>query len=113
MKGIGRLLVLGVICTAAGCTTYYKVHDPTTGKDYFTTEVKQERGGAATLKDDKTGRQVTVQNSEVEKVSEEQYKQGIYSQPTPMPANTTPPQPQSSAQPADANKTPTASGNPF
>jgi hypothetical protein len=111
-------VVLGVVCAAAGCTSYYRVHDPTTGKDYYTTDVKQERGGAATLKDAKTGRQVTVQNSEVEKVSEEKYKQGLYAQPSQMPANmSTPSQPQSSAppsgQPADANKTASGSSNPF
>ena len=84
MNRIGRLLALGVLCTVAGCTTYYKVHDPTTGKDYFTTDVQQERGGAAVLTDGKTGRKVTVQNSEVEKITKEEYEQGKYAQPSPM-----------------------------
>jgi hypothetical protein len=116
MKRFGRLLVLGAICTAAGCTSYYRVHDPTTGKDYYTTDVKQERGGAATLKDSRTGNQVTVQNSETEKISEEEFNTGRYTQPTPKPAPTAAAQPGSATQtPAPANGTSTAGApaNPF
>src|SRR4051812_25201701 len=97
MKRVGRLLVLGAICAVTGCTSYYRVHDPSTGKDYYTTDVKQERGGAASLKDSRTGRQVTVQNSETEKISEEEFNTGRYSQPAPAPAPAPAPQAQPGA----------------
>jgi hypothetical protein len=64
----------------SGCTSYYKVHDPTTGKDYYTTSVKK-KGGSTTLKDGRTGNTVTVQNSEVSKITKEQYETGRYTTP--------------------------------
>jgi len=113
MKRIGKLLVLGAICAAAGCTSYYRVHDPSTGKDYYTNDVKQERSGAATLKDARTGKQVTVQNSETEQISEEEFNTGRYSQPTPKPAPAPAPQAGSSTQtPSPANGTSTSGGQP-
>src|SRR4051794_9967164 len=112
MKSVGKMLVLGVMCAAAGCTSYYRVHDPSTGKDYYTTDVEQERGGAATLKDGRTGRQVTVQNSETEKISEVEYNTGRYSQPAPMPAPTPAPAPHAQA-PANGTTAAGAPANPF
>ena len=50
-------------CTLVGCTSYYQVTDPTTGKQYCTAEVKQ-RDGATILKDGDNGSRVTTQNSE-------------------------------------------------
>jgi len=116
MKRVGRLLVLAAICAAAGCTSYYRVHDPSTGKDYYTTDVKQERGGAATLKDSRTGRQVTVQNSETEKISEEEFNTGRYTQPAAAPAPAPQAQPGASTQtppPANGTSTAGAPANPF
>lgn len=69
---------LATLCLAAifagGCTTYYKVTDPTTGKAYYTTDLRQMGSGAAELKDARTGATVTLQNSEVEKITKEQYE---------------------------------------
>ena len=62
-----------------GCTSYYKVTDPTTGKTYYTTELKQKRHGAASLKDARTGNTVNLQNSEIAKVSKDEYNAGRYS----------------------------------
>jgi hypothetical protein len=105
MKRFGKLLMLALVCAVGGCASYYHVHDPSTGKDYYTTEVKQDRSGAATLKDGRTGKQVTVQNSEIEKISEEEYDTARFSQPPAAPP-----------QASDANSKPQASGssgNPF
>jgi hypothetical protein len=77
---------------AVGCTTYYKVTDPTTGKTYYTTELQKKGSGAATLKDGRTGNTVSLQNSEISKISKEEYDSGRYTQPEPeKPA--TPPAP--------------------
>lgn len=74
-----------------GCATdYYKVHDPTTGKDYYTTELKRSENGSATLKDGRTGHTVSVQNSEIAKVTKEQYDAGRFAEPTPPPAKAEP-----------------------
>jgi uncharacterized protein YceK len=72
-----RDLVLALLClfVLAGCTSYYEVTDPTSGKVYYSTEV-QQRGGATMLKDGKTGSRVTIQNSEVKQINQEEYESG-------------------------------------
>ena len=76
---------LALLCIG-GCTTYYKVTDPTTGKEYYTTELQRKSSGAATLKDARTGDTVNLQNSEISQVTKEQYEAGKYA--TPAPAKT-------------------------
>jgi methionyl-tRNA synthetase len=68
-------LMQNVIVLATGCTSYYKVTDPTTGKVYYTTELRKS-DGAATLKDARTGNTVTVQNSEVATIKKEEFESG-------------------------------------
>jgi len=80
MKRAIATICAAIIC-AGGCTSYYKVHDPTTGKDYYATELKQKSNGSATLKDGRTGNTVTIQNSEVAQISKEEYDAGRYSTP--------------------------------
>ena len=92
-------LCLALVCIG-GCTTYYKVTDPTTGKEYYTTELQRQNSGAATLKDARTGNTVNLQNSEIAKVSKHQYESGRYATPAPTPA----------PAPADPQKT---EANPF
>lgn len=79
MFSVTRKSVLSVSLLAAmtvGCTTYYKVTDPTTGKVYYTTELEERNSGATTLKDARTGGEVTVQNSEVVKINKEEFETG-------------------------------------
>ena len=64
-----------LIC-AGGCSSYYKVTDPTTGRDYYTQELRQGKNGSATLRDGRTGNTVNLQNSEISKVTKEQYEAG-------------------------------------
>ena len=68
-----------VATVISGCSQYYRVIDPTSGKVYYTTEVKELQGGAVKLKDAKTQMTVTVTNSEIEEISEVEYNQGLYS----------------------------------
>jgi hypothetical protein len=84
---------LALLCIG-GCTSYYKVTDPTTGREYYTTELQRKNSGAATLKDGRTGNIVNLQNSEIAQVSKEQYDAGRYSTPAPADAD---------AQKAEAN----------
>jgi hypothetical protein len=62
----------------AGCATYYKVTDPASGRDYYTTEVDKSReGGAITFRDDKTKGQVTLQSSEVTEIDKSAYDAAV------------------------------------
>jgi hypothetical protein len=74
--------VLFAMACATGCATYYQVHDPTTGKDYYTTDLRQMDSGATTLKDARTGNEVSVQNSEVKKITKEEFEAGKFTQPS-------------------------------
>jgi hypothetical protein len=61
----------------AGCTTYYRVTDPVSGKAYYTTKIDDAgREGAVKIKDTKTGSTVPLQSSEMKEISEEEYKAG-------------------------------------
>jgi hypothetical protein len=92
------LLACAVAITVVGCTTYYRVTDPTTGRSYYTTRLDEQRSGSVQLKDARTGYMVTVQNSEVKKISKEEYDQGRFaSTPAPAPKSTTPPPPANAA----------------
>ncbi len=76
------VLLVGLTITAAGCTSYYRVTDPASGKSYYTTDVKETgRSGAVKVKDAKTGSTVTLQSSEVKEISEEEYNAGLAAQP--------------------------------
>lgn len=79
---IVAMALLGSAVLTAGCTTYYRVSDPGSGKSYYTTEVKETgKGGAVKIKDAKTGGTVTLQSSEVKEISEDEYKAALAAQP--------------------------------
>jgi len=66
--------LLVCVLLGSGCSSYYKVRDPQTGKVYYTENLKQRNGGAVTLKDGKSGDEVTIQNSEVQKINKDRYE---------------------------------------
>jgi len=73
-----RIAIILVLCSLfLGCTTYYKIHDPATGSTYYSTDIDTERGGAVSLKDERTNAQVTIQNSEIMEITADQYDAAI------------------------------------
>jgi len=102
------VVILCVGLLVGGCATYYKVTDPQSDKVYYTQEIDNVRGGAVKVKDARSGSTVTLQNSEVKKISEEEYKAGLaapVSKPTPAPAAATAPAPAAAPAPAPAAAT--------
>jgi hypothetical protein len=73
-SGITGLLVCGLILTVSGCTHYYRVTDPASGKTYYTTDIDRQDGGAVRIKDERTRGKVTLPASEVTEISEDEYK---------------------------------------
>ena len=73
--------ILGVLCLfiLAGCGGYWQVTDPASKNVYYTREVNQTKGGTGSVQfiDEKTGKQVTLQNSEVMEVSKDQFKEAV------------------------------------
>ena len=74
MNRVLKVACIAAIGVAAGCTSYYKVTDPSTGNVYYTTDVQNKGGGSVRIKDAATGDQVTLQNSQVTKVNKEEYE---------------------------------------
>ena len=72
-----RYFLILIICLfAVGCTTYYQIIDPAKHKIYYTTKINKEKSGEITFQDGRTGNQVTLQSSKIEKVSKDQFNLG-------------------------------------
>ena len=71
---IRGVLVCGLILTVAGCSHYYRVTDPASGKTYYTTKIHEDKGGAVKIKDERTRSTVTLQSSEVREISADEYE---------------------------------------
>jgi len=69
MLGLGLLL--------GGCATYYKVSDPSTGKEYYTAELDNEDEGPVMFKDARTKSTVRLQNSEVTEITLQQFEAAL------------------------------------
>ncbi len=76
MKKLVLLGVLGLF-VLAGCGGYWMVVDPTTKNVYYTEEVKESKSGAVKFIDAKTGNEVNIQNSEIKKVTKDEFKAGV------------------------------------
>ena len=61
----------------AGCSSYYRITDPSSGKQYYTKDIDSDRSGAVEFKDAQTGSRVTLQNSEVAKIKKDEYKAAV------------------------------------
>ncbi|MEM1183544.1 MAG: hypothetical protein AAGI53_00935 [Planctomycetota bacterium] len=72
---VGLGLAAGVLLLA-GCTTYYKVTDPASGRSYYTTSKSLEKAkasGAIEFEDDATGKLIVLSASEREEISKHDY----------------------------------------
>jgi hypothetical protein len=67
------VLALSGLGLVAGCSNYYQVRDPESGNIYYTRMVTDHVGGAVSFKDEATGRDVTLQQSEVKHVDSDVY----------------------------------------
>lgn len=76
-----RRMLLFALLALAGCGGHhYRVTDTSSGRVYYTRDVDtKRRTGAVDFKDAKTGAKVTLQSSQVEKISKAQYRQGLAS----------------------------------
>ncbi len=84
LRSIVNLAIVGS-CAAllAGCASYYQVRDPSTGQTYYTSDVDTPGGGGTVrFKDDRTNRNVTLQNSEVRTISRDEYQRGLNTSPS-------------------------------
>ena len=76
-KVLTILLAIFFLVGIAGCGGYYMVKDPASGNMYYTKKIKDEKGGAIKFTDEKTETSVTLQNSEIKKISKEEFKSAL------------------------------------
>ena len=76
-KILAILMAVFFLVAVLGCGGYYMVKDPASGNVYYTTKIKEERGGAVKFEDKKTQTNVTIQNSEVKKISKKEFKSAL------------------------------------
>jgi len=75
---IGMFLLVVLSVAAVGCgSSYYIVNDPFTGKTYYTKDVDRFNSGNVSFKDEKTGKTVSIQNSEVQEVTSPEYEKAL------------------------------------
>jgi len=60
-----------------GCGGYYMIKDPTTGNVYYTTDIKEKKGGAVKFTDEQTKTNVTLQNSEIKEIPKKEFKSAL------------------------------------
>jgi len=89
-----RLSIRGAAVGATACTlllagcsggSYYMVRQPGAATPYYTTGIERAGNYAVQFKDGRSGSEVALQNSEISKISQEDYTRGIT---TPVPAPT-------------------------
>jgi hypothetical protein len=79
MPSTTRAIVTGLVLIAlgmTGCTTYYQITDPASGRRYYTDDIKRRDDGTVQFKDLKSGAEVTLRSSEIREVSGEDAKKG-------------------------------------
>ena len=78
-----RALLLFILACAAvtmlgACTHYYKVRDPVSDKIYYTDDLDNEGGGAILFKDYVTKQQIRLSNSEVIRITRDEFDANIH-----------------------------------
>jgi hypothetical protein len=75
MRRLTTMIICFLLFATLGCASYYKVTDPASSKTYYTKDVDRHRDGSIEFKDSKTGAEVTLQSSEVIKISSDEFKE--------------------------------------
>ena len=76
-KVLALVLTIFFLVGISGCGGYYMVKDPAGGNVYYTTKIKDTPGGTIKFEDAKTETSVTLQNSEVKKISKTEFKSAL------------------------------------
>ncbi len=77
-----RIMAFGILCGMAGLLAscgggYYRVNDPAGDRQYYTSDIDKTKTGAITFKDERGGSVVTLESSEVEEISEDEFKAAV------------------------------------
>ncbi len=76
MIALGAALALGGGLLVGCGSTHYRVTDSTTGKEYYTTKVRNRSGGVRFIETE-TARKVTLDDAEVEEISKQEFRRVV------------------------------------
>ena len=69
-----RLLLLAVLALPLiSCASYFEIHDPGSDRTYYSKGYTSRKSGMITFKDANTGIKITIANSEVKKISKDEF----------------------------------------
>ncbi|MBN2106140.1 MAG: hypothetical protein JW832_01860 [Deltaproteobacteria bacterium] len=68
------MVSIAVLLTLLGCAGYYKITDPASNKVYYTQDINRKMNGAIRFKDEVSKTQVTLQQSEVIEITQDQFE---------------------------------------
>lgn len=74
-------LGLALCAGLAGCSSHYRVSDPAGTKLYYTKSIDRSKSGSIRFKDAGTGSEVTMQSSEVTKISKKEFESAVKPKP--------------------------------
>ena len=74
IRSLAGALLCCMTLFAAGCTSYYAITEPATGKTYYATEFKTSRSGATRFVDARNGVMVSIRESEIREITEQEFK---------------------------------------
>ncbi len=78
MSSAMRWVLAGfLVLTVSGCASYYKVTDPTSDAVYYTQKVDEKTSGAVAFTDEKTNTKITIQSSQIQEISKDEYKSAV------------------------------------
>jgi hypothetical protein len=84
MGRCGRLIVIalfaGGVASAAGCQRHFRVTDPDSGKAYYTRRIQRGFAGQIKFTDARTGSRVRLESSEVKRIPEGEFHEGLLAQ---------------------------------
>lgn len=70
-------LSVGIFVVGCASSSFYRVTDLQSGKEYYTQTVDHLASGAVVVNDSRTNSIITLQNSQVKMISSDEYKAGL------------------------------------
>lgn len=71
---VAAVVLCALFLIGCGSSNYYKVRDTATDKVYYTTDIDRSSSGSIRFRDEASGSKITLQNSAVTKINEEEFK---------------------------------------
>ena len=73
--------LIGLVFVLTACTSHKRVEDPSSGRAYYTTKIDKNKSGSIEFTDARTGGKVTMQDSVVVDISEEEFDAAVEGEP--------------------------------